>query len=517
MKKLQSILLGSLLVLTGIVPLIAQDVVELKLPESNKIIVKLMFINGSSTDPQGEEGLCNLTAHLIARGGTENMSKSDIDKFIYPMAASYDVSVDKEATTFTFMWPVDFADKFYPVLRDLMLHPAFDTSDFERVKISQLNSVTRSIRNSSDENYSKMVLENFLFANTPYQHMVSGTEAGVNTITLEDAINHYKTFFTRNNLLIGIAGNYSEDFLNRLKTDMDLLPDTKPALPEIKNPPMPDGINVKIVAKDDAFGSAIYMGFPIDITRSNDDFAALMIANSYLGEHRKSYGVLYNKIRETRSMNYGDYSYIEWYPNGSQNMLPVSAYPRHANYFSIWIRPVQIASGLRQQYPELSDLKLGHAHFAIRMALYQLKKLIDEGMSKEDFEITRDFMRSYMNLYIKTPDQRLGYLMDSRFYGRKDFIAEMNKAMKKLSVDDVNKAIKKYLQFGNMDIAIITTPEEAAALKPALLNNDPSPMSYSNVVKEGLSDEILAEDKIVQNFKLPVRSVDIIPTNQTFH
>jgi zinc protease len=54
----------------------------------------------------------------------------------------------------------------------------------------------------------------------------------------------------------------------------------------------------------------------MDITRAKDDFAALMVANSWLGEHRKSYSQLYKKIREARSMNYGDYTYIEWYDNG---------------------------------------------------------------------------------------------------------------------------------------------------------------------------------------------------------
>ncbi|MCK7516843.1 MAG: hypothetical protein MZV64_03540 [Ignavibacteriales bacterium] len=53
---------------------------------------------------------------------------------------------------------------------------------------------------------------------------------------------------------------------------------------------MTDGIEVEIVAKEGAFGSAIFAGYPLSITRSNDDFAALMVANSYLGEHRKSYG-----------------------------------------------------------------------------------------------------------------------------------------------------------------------------------------------------------------------------------
>ena len=95
----------------------------------------------------------------------------------------------------------------------------------------------------------------------------------------------------------------------------------------------------------------------LGITRADDEFAALMVANSWMGEHRKSYSRLYQKIRETRSMNYGDYSYIEWYDNGGRFQLPPSGVPRSSNYWSIWIRPVQIAQQLRAQYEELADVE----------------------------------------------------------------------------------------------------------------------------------------------------------------
>ena len=42
------------ILLTGI--LMAQEVIELKQPNSAKIVVKLMFTNGSICDPAGKEG-----------------------------------------------------------------------------------------------------------------------------------------------------------------------------------------------------------------------------------------------------------------------------------------------------------------------------------------------------------------------------------------------------------------------------------------------------------------------------
>ena len=258
------------------------------------------------------------------------------------------------------------------------------------------------------------------------------------------------------------------------------------------------------------------MGFPMDITKAKDEYAALMVANSYLGEHRKSYGKLYQQIREIRSMNYGDYTYIDWYDNGGANMLPPSRVPRNSNYFSIWIRPVQIAKQLKQQYPELKDIQLGQAHFALRMAIRELSKIINNGISNADFEATRTFLRSYIKLYIKSPSEQLGYLMDSKFYGRKDYIKEMDKLLADLKPEDVNKAIKKYLQIDNMFVTIVTDKSEAASLKESLLNNNDSPMSYSNALKSGLPKEVIAEDEEESKFRLNIRSVDIIKSEETF-
>ena len=80
----------------------AADVVELSLPKSNKVVIKLMFRAGSICDPKGKEGLTVLTANTIIDGGTQKMSSSEVKDFIYPMAAQYFVTVDKEVTYFTF-------------------------------------------------------------------------------------------------------------------------------------------------------------------------------------------------------------------------------------------------------------------------------------------------------------------------------------------------------------------------------------------------------------------------------
>lgn len=496
--------------------LFAQPVVELKQPKSNKIVIKVRFTNGSIADPKGKEGLTYATAQLITQGGTADMPFSAIQEKIYPWAAGYSVLVDKEVTTFTFAVHVDFLDQFYPIVKGLLLTPAFAEADFQRVMKNQQNFVDQVIRASSDEEYSKKALEHLLFRGTNYQHMVQGTSESVKSITLDDIKQHYAAAFTKNNVTIGIVGNYSDAFFKQMKADLAQLSGRKFAAVKTGKANTPNGIQVEIIAKDNAFGSAIFTGTPLAITRSSKDFAALMVANSYLGEHRKSYGQLYRKIREIRSMNYGDYSYIEWYNNGGGYMLPPSGVPRSSNYSSLWIRPVQIAKQLKTQYAELSDIKVGHAHFALRMAIREVDLIITKGLSKEDFEATRTFLRSYTKLYVQTPNEQLGYLMDSKFYGRKDFISEIDKELAKLTVKDVNAAVKKYWRTNNMFVSIVTDKSEAEELAKSLKENTLSPMAYSNAVKAGLPKDVLAEDDVVASYKLNVKNVTIVDSKDTF-
>src|SRR5262249_12480104 len=165
-----------------------------------------------------------------------------------------------------------------------------------------------------------------------------------------------------------------------------------PALPV---PAKPRGLEVTIVEKP-ADSTAISLGFPLDVTRRDDDFYALAVASSYLGEHRTFNGKLMQDLRGKRGLNYGDYSYVEDFVQDGPTTFPVPNNPRRQQYFSVWLRPVP-------------DDK---AVFALRAALWELDRLVKDGLSAEDFEATRSYLLNYSKLWVQTLSRRLGYAMD---------------------------------------------------------------------------------------------------------
>ncbi len=110
-------------------------------------------------NPKGKEGLNALTATLIAQGGTKDLTYSQVVDKLYPWAANIDVQTDHEITTFIGDVHRDHVDKFYKLLSELLLHPRFDPSDFQRVKDLGLNYLKNSLRSTNDEALGKQGIE----------------------------------------------------------------------------------------------------------------------------------------------------------------------------------------------------------------------------------------------------------------------------------------------------------------------------------------------------------------------
>ena len=471
-------------------------VVELPVANSPLVTFRIGFRTGSVDDPPGKNGLNALTALMLGRGGTTSMDYEAITEALYPWSAAIRAQSDKEMTVLVGEVHVDHLDPFFAIVRDLVTAPRFDQADFDRNRDFLVNSVTAGLRGSDDEELGKQALNVLLHAGHPYEAPSIGTEEGLASLTLDDVRAFHASHYTRDRALVGIGGGYPDGLVDRIETEiLDALPAGEGARAAIAAPTGPDGYELLIVEKQ-AIATAISIGFPVDITRADDDFFPLMVANSYFGEHRTFSGLLMNVMRGARGLNYGDYSYIENFIQDGGSRLPVPNVPRSQQFFSIWIRPVPHHN----------------AHFALRQAIRELRRLVDEGLSQEDFEATREFLLNYSRLYVQTTGRRLGYGMDSSVYGTGDFIDEIAARLPELTLDDVNGAIRRHLQADSLAVAVVT--RDAEAFRDALLANEPSPPAYNADVTEA----IRAEDAEIESYELPFTAerTRIVPVDQMF-
>jgi zinc protease len=326
----------------------------------------------------------------------------------------------------------------------------------------------------------------------------------VDSITLDDVKTFYARHYTRNNVTVAVGGGYPAGYEKKVRADFDTLPSGQIAHLPKPQPSAIQGIHILLVEKD-AKASPVSIGFPYTLLRSDNDFHTMMLFNSWMGEHRNSSGRLYQVIRETRGMNYGDYTYIEAYPKGYATQVPPTNVSRSSQQFEIWLRPIAATTP-----GTLHDRTL----FALRAALRELTEVIQHGMKAESFEETRKFLRNYTVNYGATLSRRLAYSVDDAFYRipHPGFLASIKSGLDALTLEQVNAAVKKHLQAQNMQIVIIT--KDAEALKKKLLSAAPTAITYAGPQGK----EVLEEDKIIAAFPIPVaeKDIKIISINDVF-
>jgi zinc protease len=463
------------------------------LPQLN---VKLLFTVGSANDPAGKEGLAALSAAMIAEAGSRERRIDEINRALFPMAGSFRAQVDKEMTTFTGSVHRDNWKAFFDVVLPQLLDPGFRAEDFQRLRDAQLNDLKEDLRSNNEEELGKERLQTNLFAGTRYGHPVSGTVTSIQSLTLEDVRQFVRSAYTRKALTIGLSGDVPAELETRLSSELSRLPDTPaPASAARMAGKMPDGIEVEIIQKDTR-ATAISFGHPVDVVRSSPDFPALALARAWLGDHRSSSSHLFQRIREVRGMNYGDYAYIEAFPRGMFRFFPDPNIARRAQIFEIWIRPVVPAN----------------AHMAIRIAVHELRRLIERGLTPEEFETTRDYLTKNVFVMTATQDQQIGYALDSKWYGIPEFTGYMRDRLKKLTLADVNAAVRRHLSGKNLSFVIVT--KDAEGLKRQLVSDEFSPIHYDGEKPK----ELLEEDKVIGALRLNIRpeKVRITPVEEVF-
>ena len=490
----------ALLHTAGAAPVAAQlasEPVLFPIAEDPNVVFKLWFKVGSQDDPPGKEGLAALVGDLLSQGGTRRRSYDEILAELFPLAAGYGVSVDKEMTVMTGSVHRDKAAEFYSLFAEAAIDPGFREEDFMRLRDAAVNALENSLRFSSDEDLGKAVLTASVFRGTRYAHPELGTVQSLKSLTLDDAREFWSAHYTKENVVLALGGAYSDALKARVQADLARLPSGAPAAAPVPAVQPLEGRTALIVEKPGP-STAISFGFPIDVHRGSREYYALWLANSWLGEHRNSSSHLYQVIREARGINYGDYSYIEAFPNGGRRSQPPQGVGRRAQMFEVWVRPV----------PE------ERAVFSLRAALREVEKLVANGMTKEDFEFTKGFLEKYCLHFAEDTASRLGYAVDDRFYGLDEpHLALFRRTMSELTLDEVNAAIKKHLKTEDIAFAFVTA--NAAKLKEALASGAPSPIDYGAVPK---SESILAEDKEIEKHPLGIAAehVVIVPVTAVF-
>ncbi len=264
------------------------------------ISFSITFLGGSSqVDTPQKRGLSSLTSSMMSEGTTSRTGDQLADA-LQLLGTNVSVGIGSEEGAISF---VSTKAKFEPVLAiaaDMLLHPAFPNDSLERLRAQTLVSLT--LAKNRPESIGARVFPKVIYGNAhPYGIQV--TEESLKAITRDDIVALHKSYYQPARAIITVVGDVDASIKNTIEKALEAWGKggEKPTFDYAKLPE-PKSTTIYLVDKPGAAQSIVAIGLP-GPARNTPDYFPLLLMNRILGGQFQSR--LNHNIREVHGYSYG--------------------------------------------------------------------------------------------------------------------------------------------------------------------------------------------------------------------
>ena len=272
------------------------------------VALELLFKGGSTLEPPDKSGATYLMSGLLEEGAAD-LDAAAFQRRQELLAARFGFSAYKESVSVSAQILTENRSESVELLRKALQEPRFDDEAVARVK-AQVLSILADNETDPGELASDLFNKR-VFGGHAYGRTVEGTVETVNPLTSDDLFAIHGLALTRDNVVVGAAGDITSEELGLLLDDLlGALPVRGSASPEHPEYILDGGITVRDFPSPQ---SVAYFGHR-GILRSDPDFLAAYVLNEIVGG-RDIDGRLKTEVREKRGLTYGTGTYLVGYKN----------------------------------------------------------------------------------------------------------------------------------------------------------------------------------------------------------
>ncbi|WP_167956617.1 M16 family metallopeptidase [Anaerosporobacter faecicola] len=255
---------------------------------------------GSAYENAKNNGIAHMLEHMFFKGTTTRSAK-DLADITSMIGGNVNAYTSKEHTNFY----ATTIDEYLPIaidmISDMIQNSLFSMEELEKEKGVVLEEI--DMYDDSAEDMCHEMLQREVWKEHPLGYLISGEKEIVRSFTREQLITFRDLYYTADNMVISIAGNYNEkETLEQLENSFGKLRATanRPPLtkPEYKNCIYKDEKDIEQMHINIAFPS---------IASIDESRYELTVMNAILGENANC--MLFQRIREEMGLTYSIYSY----------------------------------------------------------------------------------------------------------------------------------------------------------------------------------------------------------------
>jgi zinc protease len=439
MKRIQIIICLVAFVMASYRGAAQNQAAAFKLPTYEKVVLKngltvylmeqheVPLVNVSVVVPAGaiydasQSGLANMTATALMHG-TKTMTKSQIEEALDFIGAEVNTYATKESAGLSAKFASKDQDQVLGIIRDVLLTPAFNATEFEKEKkilLSELEQAKESPREVIGDYFDQLYYGSHVYANP-----TSGHISTVTSLTSADAQKFYKSYFMPNGSAIAVVGDFkTKDMKAKInKLFGNWIKGNTP--PTTANQPVAtvSTARVLLVNKDDARETTFYIGGP-GVSRSNPDYVAMEVVNTVLGGRFTSW--LNDELRVNTGLTYGARSNFTRLKNAGT--FQISTFTATKN-----------------------------TEAAIDKALEVVSRLHKTGIDEKTLTSAKNYVKGQFPPRYETSGQLAALLTQMFWYGfDESFINNFQKTVDELTVDKAKQIVAKYFPQKKLQFVLV--------------------------------------------------------------
>jgi zinc protease len=371
---------------------------------------------GSDECPAGFPGSAHATEHMMFRG-SPGLSADQLAAVSAAMGGNDNADTQQAVTQYFFTTPAENLGVALRIEAARMRDLTADDKLWEKERGAIEQEVAQDLSNPEYVFYTELLQA--MFKGTPYDHDALGTRPSFDKTTDADLRNFHNTWYVPNNAILVIVGSMEpQDALAQVKEIFGAIPSKPlPPLPSYDfSPVKPDTLKLDT---DLPYGmSALVFRFP---GTDSPDYAAAQILSDVLSSQR---GKLYDLVPQGKAL-FAEFAYDTLQHSGLG--YAVAGFPAGGD-----------STNLLKQVKEILAAEIKNGVNADFVEAAKRREIINAELQKNSIE----GLASAWSTAVAVEGRQ----------SPEDDIA----AIRKVTVDDVNRAAAKYLDFDHAISAILT-------------------------------------------------------------
>lgn len=274
------------------------------------IALEISLPAGSAYDPEGRQGLAEMTASLLDEGAGD-LGSDAFKEALESRAIRFSARADRDYLIVSITTLKENADEAVRLATLALAHPRFDSAALERVRAASIAALKQE-----DQNPTRSAVKfwfAYFFGQQPYGHAVSGTTSGLSAITSADLRDFVSEHFVRGSIKVAVSGDVAEAPLKRYLQQLFLALPAKTVVAPAR-PAETGKSGVRIIPRNEAAPVAVFG--TTGPMRGDPDFIPAYVANEILGGGTFS-ARLMDQVRDKRGLTYGIETHLEDFRSAS--------------------------------------------------------------------------------------------------------------------------------------------------------------------------------------------------------